>query len=41
MTIGLGQAPEVKKLIVRWPSGAVTMRKDVKANQALKVVEWE
>ncbi|WP_244884950.1 hypothetical protein [Singulisphaera acidiphila] len=27
--------------MVRWPSGAVTMRKDVKANQALKVVEWE
>ena len=41
LTIGLGQAPEVKKLTVRWPSGAVTTRENVKANQALKVVEGE
>ncbi|WP_435009233.1 CRTAC1 family protein [Tundrisphaera lichenicola] len=41
VTIGLGQAPEVKKLTIRWPSGAVTTRENVKANQALKIVEGE
>ncbi|WP_020466863.1 CRTAC1 family protein, partial [Singulisphaera acidiphila] len=41
LTIGLGQASEVKKLTVRWPSGVVTTRENVKANQALKVVEGE
>ncbi len=41
LTIGIGTAPEVKKLTVRWPSGAVTTRDNVKANQALRIVEGE
>ncbi len=41
LTIGLGNAPEIKKLTIRWPSGAITTREGVKANQALRVVEGE
>ncbi len=41
LTIGVGTAPEVKKLTVRWPSGAVTTREAIKTNQALRIVEGE
>jgi enediyne biosynthesis protein E4 len=41
LTVGLGQAPEVKKLTIRWPSGAVTTRENIKTNQAVRIVEGE
>ncbi len=41
LTIGLGPAPEVKKLTIRWPSGAVTTREHLPTNQAIRVVEGE
>jgi enediyne biosynthesis protein E4 len=41
LTIGIGTAPEIKKLTIRWPSGAVTTRENVKTNQALRIVEGE
>ena len=41
LTIGVGQAPEIKKLTVRWPSGAVTTREHVPTNQALNIVEGQ
>ena len=41
LTIGLGRRPEVKKLTVRWPSGAVTIRENLKTNQAVRIVEGE
>jgi enediyne biosynthesis protein E4 len=39
LTIGVGQAPEIKKLTIRWPSGSITTREHVTTNQALKIVE--
>jgi hypothetical protein len=41
LTIGVGPAPEIQKLTIRWPSGAVTTRENVKTNQALRIVEGE
>ena len=41
LTIGVGKAPEVKKVTVRWPSGATTVREHVPTNQALRIVEGE
>jgi hypothetical protein len=41
LTIGVGNTPEIKKLTVQWPSGAVTTRENVKTNQALRIVEGE
>ena len=41
LTIGVGNAPEIKALTVRWPSGAVTTKENVKTNQALRIVEGE
>jgi len=41
LTIGLGPALEVKKLTVRWPSGAVTTREHLPTNQGLRIVEGE
>ena len=41
LTIGVGHAAEVKKLTVRWPSGAVTIREHVPTNQAVRIVEGE
>jgi enediyne biosynthesis protein E4 len=41
LTIGLGNAPEVKKLTIQWPSGTVTTRENIKTNQALRIVEGE
>ncbi len=41
LTIGVGYAPEIKKLTVRWPSGAVTTREHLPTNQALKIVEGQ
>ena len=41
LTIGLGKAPEVKKLTIRWPSGAITTRENLKTNQAVRIVEGE
>ena len=41
LTVGVGPAPEVEKLTVRWPSGAVTTRENVKTNQAVRIVEGE
>ena len=41
LTIGVGKAPEIKKITVRWPSGAVTTKENVKTNQALRITEGE
>ena len=41
LTIGVGNTPEIKTLTVRWPSGAVTTKENVKTNQALRIVEGE
>ncbi len=41
LTIGVGNAPEIKKLTIKWPSGAVTTQENVKTNQALRIVEGE
>ena len=41
LTIGLGNTPQIPKLTIQWPSGAVTTRENVPTNQALKVVEGE
>ena len=37
--IGLGKAPVVERITLRWPSGIETVLKDVKPGQTLKVVE--
>ncbi len=39
LTVGVGKAPEVEKLTVRWPSGATTTLEHVPTNQALRIVE--
>jgi hypothetical protein len=39
LTIGVGQAKEIKTLTIRWPSGAITTREHVPTDQALKIVE--
>ena len=41
LTIGLAKSGLVKKLTITWPSGAVTTKEDVKADQALKITEGE
>jgi len=41
LTIGVGNAPEIKKITIRWPSGTVTTKENLKTNQALKIVEGE
>ena len=37
--IGVGRVDEVAKLIVRWPSGAITTLEHVATNRTLKIVE--
>jgi hypothetical protein len=39
LTFGLGKAVNVDELTITWPSGKVTMLKDLKANQVYKVNE--
>jgi hypothetical protein len=39
LTIGVGDAPEIKRLKVEWPSGTVSTREHVPTNQPLKIVE--
>ena len=41
LTIGVGQTSEVKKLTIKWPSGATTTRENIKTNQTLRIVEGE
>jgi hypothetical protein len=36
---GLGKIEKVERIEIRWPSGAVQVLKDVKADQVLKVTE--
>jgi hypothetical protein len=37
--VGLGEVPEVAKLTVRWPSGAVTVREHLKTDTTYEIVE--
>ena len=39
LLIGLGAAPEVLKLTVRWPSGAVTTREHLAVDRTHELVE--
>ena len=39
LLIGVGAVPVLKKITIRWPSGIVTTRENVKANQEYKVIE--
>ncbi|GAC1465702.1 MAG: CRTAC1 family protein [Isosphaeraceae bacterium] len=39
LTIGIGASDVVDKLIVRWPSGAVSTREQLKADRAYSIVE--
>jgi len=39
VTLGLGGAPRADGVALRWPSGKVTLLKDVDANQVLTVSE--
>jgi hypothetical protein len=41
LTVGLGNATEIKKLTITWPSGTVTTREHVSTNQAIKIVEGQ
>lgn len=39
LTIGVGPSAEIDKLVIRWPSGAVTTEEHVKTDRAYKHVE--
>ena len=39
VTVGLGDAAEVKKVVVRWPSGVVQVLENLKIGQEHKVIE--
>ncbi len=39
VTLGLGRSPQIEILTIRWPSGALTQLKNVKANQSIAVRE--
>jgi hypothetical protein len=39
VTIGIGTAPEIKKAVIRWPSGAVQVLENVKVDREHKIVE--
>ncbi len=39
LLIGVGAVPLLKKITIRWPSGIVTTREDVKVDQEYKIVE--
>ena len=39
LLIGVGAVPELKKITIRWPSGIVTTRENVKVDQEYKIVE--
>ena len=39
LSIGVGAVPVLKKITIRWPSGIVTTREDLKVDQEYKIVE--
>jgi hypothetical protein len=39
VTFGLGDAQQVDKLIIKWPSGVITEQTDIHANQLLQLTE--
>ena len=39
VTVGIGKAPVVKKVVIRWPSGIVQTLENLKVDQEHKVVE--
>jgi hypothetical protein len=39
LMLGIGDAPKIESLILRWPSGTVTQLKDVTANQIVTISE--
>jgi enediyne biosynthesis protein E4 len=39
LTFGLGKAEKADEVIITWPSGKVTMLKDLKANEVHKMEE--
>ena len=39
VTVGIGKAAEVKKVVIRWPSGVVQVLENLKVDQEHKVVE--
>ena len=36
---GLGKNPRIEKAVIRWPSGRVTTRENLKVDQDYKIVE--
>ncbi len=41
LTIGVGPSAEIEKLVIRWPSGAVTTEEHLKTDRAYKKIEPE
>jgi enediyne biosynthesis protein E4 len=39
LLIGIGEAKEVDRLTIRWPSGAITTREHLKAGQSYRIIE--